>query len=255
MEQRIPLSQEAGAVKPDVVVYSSRVINAIVFDCKGGITFDPYQLERYRKLDRKDLEIYIYVFNPPQFSLEVCFVDFERNHDILSQLIRDFPSLVIGDSQVRKSGDFKKKELNDIFETPIPIERSKMVEPVSYYPFSELDDRGLIVKEVLRAIITILRNRRRRAFGVFNRATYENEEILKTIHPLYDILSIDHRGVLMGKVNGVIDQLRREYPKFAEKVRAIQASQTGSEVAISNLIETCEEIMKTEESFIRLDDR
>ena len=253
IEQRIPLSQEVGAVRPDVIVHSNKLVNSLVFDCKGGITVDPDQLERYSKLISRDLLSYVDVFSRADFTHEVCFVDLETNHRYLLQSIRNFPILVLGEHSIQKSGNFRKRELEETFRTPIILDRSKIVEPVSYYPFSELDDRGMIIKEVLRAIITILRNHRRQAFAVLNPATYENQDILKTIHPLYELLSLDQRGVLMQKINGIITQLRRDYPDFAEKVRTIQSEQAG-QIAITNLIKICEDIMVKEERNLRLDD-
>ncbi len=252
IEQTINLSQIPGVVKPDVVVYSNRQINAIAFDCKGGITVKQDQLERYTKLVNKDVLTWIDCFNPPQFSHEVCPMDFENNHGILAETIKDFPSLVLGENKLWKSGDFKKPELNFAFRKEIPIDK-EMIPPVSYYPFSEMDNRGLIMKEVLRAIMTILRNPKRRRLVIFDRATYQNDDVLTTIHPLYPILSIDDRNLLTSKIYGIIEQLRREYPKFHDQILAIRGRDTDPDVAIANLIETCEEIIKIEESKFRLD--
>jgi hypothetical protein len=252
IEQSIALSQIPGTVKPDVVAYSNRQINAIAFDCKGGTTVNQDQLERYRKLANRDLLNWVDCFNPPQFSHDVCIADFEENHGILSETIKDFPFLVLSQDKLRKSGSFKKDELNSAFSSDISIDK-EMVPPVSYYPFSEMDDRGLIVKEVIRAIITILRNPRRRRMVVFDKGTYQNDDILTTIHPLYPILSIEHRNLLTNKIYGIIDHLRREYPKFHDQILAIRERGTDPDVAISNLIETCEEIIKTEEGKFRLD--
>ncbi len=149
-------------------------------------------------------------------------------------------------------GHFTKTELDQSFVNDISIEPD-MEEPLSYYPFSETDDRGLIVKEVLRAIITILRDKRRRGLDVFDRATYRNDEILRTVHQMYDALSVDHREVLMDKAFGIIDHLRIKYTDFYSQVLKLQEKDSNSDVALSNLIDLCEKIVENEENGLRLD--
>lgn len=79
-----------------------------------------------------------------QYSHDVCITDFEQHHAELAKLIQGFPFLTIAATHLRKTGMFIKDKLNVAFAHDIAIPQG-MVEPSSYYPFSENDSQGVIV--------------------------------------------------------------------------------------------------------------
>ena len=251
IEETLPLSKITGHVKPDVVVYSSKQNSAIAFDCKTGTTSNSSQLDRYRSLDKNDFRVYHRITNLDQFIHDVCFFDLEENHERLVPSIEGFPCITLYATFVSKSGKFAKWELNRLFER-IQI-TDAMEEPHSYYPFSETDDRSVIVKEVLRTIISLLRDRKKRDLPIFARETWANPVVLRTVHQMYDVIGREHRGVLADKIWDIVKSFQVRYPDFAQKVREIQASEDDSQVMIANLMGECDEIIKAEEGTPSLD--
>ena len=254
LEQKIPLTggQEA---KPDVVAHSNSLNHSLVVDCKGGTTIKEGQMDRYALLSKNELKNYIYIYDLNQFTHDICIVDFEQHHGELSKLIQGFPFLTITATQLRKSGTFTKGKLDAALATGIPIPAG-MVEPSSYYPFSENDGQGVIVKEVLRAFIAILQDKRKRNLNVFARETYADADVLKTIHPMYPIMGRDHQDAVVGRILDIITYLQREYTEFARQVFDIQNARFEGmdiHVRIANLIEACQQIAEKEDEKMGLE--
>lgn len=128
-----------------------------------------------------------------------------------------------------------------------------MVEPLSYYPFSSTDDRRVIIPYVMRTIITLLIDKKRKGAKIFDSSTYRDDGIMLTVHKMWDVISQEEQRALHQITHEILDHLRIQYPKFHEQILEIQSSSSDSQVAISNLIETCEKIAGEEESKTRLD--
>ena len=254
LEQKIPLTggQE---VKPDVVAHSNSLNHSLVVDCKGGTTVKEGQMERYGLLSKNELKNYIYIYDLNQFTHDTCIVDFEQHHGELAKLIQGFPFLTITATQLRKSGTFTKGKLDAAFATGIAIPAG-MVEPSSYYPFSENDGQGVVVKEVLRAFIAILQDKRKRNLNVFARETYADADVLKIIHPMYPIMGRDHQDAVVGRILDIIAYLQKEYSEFARQVFDIQNARfegVDIHVRIANLIEACQQIAEKEDEKLGLE--
>lgn len=254
LEQKIPLTggQE---VKPDVVAHSNGLNHSLVVDCKGGTTVKEGQMDRYRLLSKSELRNYVYIYDLGQFTHDVCIVDFEQHHGELSKLIQGFPFLTITATHLRKSGTFTKGKLNDAFTRDVAIPAG-MVEPSSYYPFSENDSQGVVVKEVLRAFVAILQDKRKGSLNVFARETYADADVMKMIHPMHAIMGRDHQDAVVGRVLDIIAYLQREYPDFARQVFDIQNARFEGmdiHVRIANLIETCQQITEREDEKMGLE--
>jgi hypothetical protein len=178
---------------------------------------------------------------------------YEQNHQHIAVKNKIFPIISLSKNEIRKTGKFSKKEVEEQFKNNIKID-SSMKEPLSYYPFSENDDKTVIIPYVLRAIVTILTDKRRKGRNVFDSATFDDDEILTTIHKMWDTLSEDHKKSLKTKINTIIRDLHSSYPKFNEQIESIRASTSSSTVSLSSFIETCNKIISEEEQKVRLSD-
>ncbi len=242
-------------VKPDVIPVSNKQLNALVFECKGGTTLKEDQIIRYRKLTKKDLLRWIDVFTEDSLTHDICLAGYENSYDKLKKSnTANFPMLSFSKDKIKKSGtNFIVEEVEEKFANEIDI--SGMIPPLSYYPFSELDDKGVIVPYVLRAVTSLIVEKKRRGkTDALDKNIFASAEVLRKVHPLWDILSIEHQHELQSKVQQLVDELQGTYARFKENIVAIQESENKSTVAISNLIEICEEIIKNEESKIRITD-
>jgi hypothetical protein len=254
VEQQIELSKVGGTVKPDVVVQSKGLNHSIPFDCKGGITAKKSQLERYVKLTKEDLKRYLDIFDLSQFTHDVCYFDLAENHEILAESVKGFPFLTLSPQELTKSGKFSKRELERAFENR--ISRNGLVEPTSYYPFSEMDTQGVIVKHIITEMIAILQDKRKRSLDVLARATYANHDVMKSIHKMYDLMRRDQRETLSSRVFDVVTHLQRTYGDFTNQLLEIQSRQRQGEdahIAISNLGVRAQEIIDKEEQQSDLD--
>lgn len=248
------ISTESGEkVKPDVVAASNKLLNSLVFECKGGITLDEDQLERYKELKENDLLRWVDLHTTDNVTHDICLVGFESNYKQLSEKNKpNFPILSFSEIRIWKSGSkFVKNEVQQKFESDIDI--SALVPPLSYYPFSELDDKRVIIPYVLRTIVSLLINKQtKRKMEPLNENTFSDKLVLSKVHPLWDVLSLEHRSALESKVKKIITELKGSYPKLKESIDVIE--RTRSTVSISNFIETCQDIISKEESKQRIDD-
>ena len=137
------MQAENEQVKPDVVAVSNKQLHALVFDCKSGKNAEADQVARYKKLMDEDLLRWVgdKVYATKGFSHDTCYVCLEEHRKVLSPNMGDLPLLSVGKEKVSKIGTFEKQALEAKFKTDIPFTR-RMVEPLSYYPFSTTDDRN-----------------------------------------------------------------------------------------------------------------
>lgn len=254
VEQEVPL--EGGQhVRPDVVAHSEKLSNSLAFDCKGGSTIDEGQMERYRRLTPRDLRVYISPHDENQHTDDVCIVDFESTHDEHSGRTRGLPCLTITATHLKKSGKFKKEVLEKTFAQDIPIAES-MIEPSSYYPFSETDGQGVVVKELIRAWIAILQDKKKRDLNVLARETYAKLEVMKIIHPYFDIMGPDHQRALTQRILDLLTYLQREHSDLVKQVFDIQNARfEGKDISVrlANLAEVCQGIIDKEEEKMGLE--
>ncbi len=244
-------TESGKSVKPDVVATSNKTTHSVVFECKGGTTISDDQILRYEDLTPSDLLRWVDVRISDNYSHDVCVFNFTKNlKSIISKI--SFPILSISNISLEKHNNFSKKELDAKFASPISIKSLKP--PISYYPFSESDDRRVITPHVLRAMISVLMNRKLNHVDLTDPQSFLNEVILSRIHKMWKILSKEHQNSLKNLIPEIIKDLKSTYPKFADQIRTIQSSTKPNTIAISNLRKTCYDILKKEEGKIRLDD-
>ncbi|MCH7561005.1 MAG: hypothetical protein IIC67_06525 [Thaumarchaeota archaeon] len=252
IEQTIRTEKSGKSVKPDVITTSNKTIHSIVFDCKGGTTIDDEQISRYENLIKDDLFRWIDVYTKDNYSHDVCILDFKKNNASIITKVKNFPILLLSDLSLEKNNTFSKSQVNEKFETSISTKNLKP--PISYYPFSENEDRRVIIPHVLRAMISVLMDRSTRDVDVTNPDTFTSQKILLRIHKMWKILSRDHQNALKELVKEIVIDLKSTYPKFESQILAIQNSGKTNTTALSNLIKTCEKILEKEEEKIWLDD-
>lgn len=251
IEQTIRAETSGKAVKPDVIATSKKTIHSIVFECKGGKTVDNKQISSYEDLTTFDLFRWVDVHTRDNFSHDVCIFNFKKNRELINGKI-NFPILSLSDVSIEKKNNFSKREVNRKFDKPISTKSMKP--PISYYPFSELDDRRVVIPHVLRAMISVLMDRRINDIDVTDPEYLLNETVLLRIHKMWKILSKEHQNSLRKLVKEIIKDLKSAYPKFGNQIQAIQSGTKPNTQALSNLIKTCDEILKEEEEKKWLDD-
>ncbi len=206
VEQKIRTSSE-DIVKPDIIVTSTKLVHSIVFECKGGITIDQSQIERYATLEKSNLLRWVGhanpMFTPSTFRFDVSISDFEENHPSVVAAVRDLPIITFGTSEVIKSGQFKSSELNAAFNTPIDL--SGKVPPLFYYPFCEEDKDTYIAPFVIRGLLAIAIKKAKGGPSVFEESLITRDEILKSLfNPIIDALAKEHQGRLKERIKEVI---------------------------------------------------
>ncbi len=140
----------------------------------------------------------------------------------------------------------ENKFLND-------IDMTKKTPPMSYYPFSENDDKHTIIQYVLRTIISFLIDKKtRNKLDPLDINVFGTDAILEKIHPLWDVLSIDHQNTLKKKVQEIITELMGTHKELSERFESIK--QNYSPKTIAKLIDICEKIVKDEASRKRIGD-
>jgi hypothetical protein len=195
------------AVTPDIVVTSTQLIHSLVFECKGGITVDQDQLDRYAALDKTALFRWVEHANPlftlQNFHFDVCLSDLEENHVLIAPMVKHLPILTFGNLRVTKSGRFQDNTLNTAFREPIDLDGK--IPPISYYPFGEKDKDAYIATYIIRGLLAIALKKAKGGPTVFDQSLMTRDEILKLVfNPVIDALSTDHRGRLKEKIKEVI---------------------------------------------------
>ena len=224
-------------------------------DCKGGTSVRAGQVDNYKKLTKEELSNYIRPYDFNQYTRDVCIVDFQKFHSELARQIHGFPFLTIAPGELRKTGTFVCSKLDSAFAKDVVIP-DEMVEPRSYYPFSETDPQGVVVEEVIRAWVAILQDIRRKDLDVFARETYANTEVMKTIHRMYDFMGQDHKEALANRIWEIVRYIRKQYPDFYKQVIDIQNARfEGLDISVrlANLKDSCQRIIEKEEESMGLE--
>jgi len=252
IEQTMSLADGGGHVKPDVVATSNRCLNALVFDCKGGKNVEQDQADRYRRLTQQDILRWIEIWRPERLTHDVCLFSLEGNHLDRTDKFSDFPQLILSDESLRKVGSFSNKDVDREFATTISIPKGS-VAPTLYYPFSARDDPAVILPFVLRAIIAFLLDKNRGGNLQISEAMLDNTELLRRVHPLWDLISVDHQRAIREKVRDIIKMILRDYPVFAARLQGTEPH-PDIPVTLSNIIELCEKMIAEEEKKTRITD-
>lgn len=251
IEQTMRIEKTGKSIKPDIIATSKKIIHSIVFECKGGKTINDEQILRYEDLTTSDLLRWIDIHTHDNYSHDVCILNFKKNNESITDKI-NFPILSLSDISLEKNNDFSKTQVDEKFK--IPISTKTLKPPISYYPFSESEDRRVVIPHVLRAMISVLMDRKTNDIDVTDPESFLNQTVLLRIHKMWNILSREHQNSLRELIKEIIKDLKSAYPKFESQIQAIQRSTKTNTLALSNLIKTCDEILKEEEEKTWLDD-
>jgi len=190
-------------VQPNIIATSNKLIHSLVFECKGGITVEQDQLQRYSTLTNENILRWITVFASENFHFDVCISDLEENHRFNAYIAKIFPMITFGNNKVSKTGDFGEEKLNVAFEEPITLEDK--IPPLSYYPFSEDDENAYIAPFVIRGLVSIAIKNAKGGPSISEEIEITRDELIKLIfNPVYDALSRKHQGRLKEKIKEVI---------------------------------------------------
>lgn len=233
-------------VKPDIIVASERYQHLICFDCKGGRSVEHDQIVRYGTLSPSDLARWVRLHNSPT-THNVCLAF--RILDSQSHIVSDtmpYPLLILGDSTIEKIRDFSISDLNKAFGSPISL--AGFHPPVSYYPFSELDDDVVLLPVVLRRIVELAYNQHRGGPSVLDDATFDIPHIVESIHPYWDALSVEHRNNLSNRVREMMRTVIGSEPDLREHIDVLQ-SRAGIKVrgSLVQLQRVAQEILERRE--------
>lgn len=189
-------------VKPDIVVASNQLLHSLVFDAKGGITIDPDQLRRYSTLKSDDLR-WVSVFDRTHLQFNVCICDFVENHGLIKMANTQFPMLTFSSEVLTKEGKFNREKLNEVFKNPIDLKGK--LPPLSYYPFSDVDEDPYIAMHVIRALLSIaMKNIKRGSAEVLEESIITFDEVIAVrFNPVWKALSTEHRKALKAKITEV----------------------------------------------------
>jgi hypothetical protein len=252
IEQTMSLTGGTGSIKPDVVVTSNRHLHALLFDCKGGRNVDEKQADRYRKVTPEDILRWIAIWRPERLAHDVCFLSLESNRVDRTDKFKDFPLLVLSEQSLRKIGSFSNSHVEKKFQQPISIEK-EMKQPMSYYPFSDQDDQAVILPFVLRAIVAHLMDKRRGGNVEVNEAMLDNEEMMRKLHPMWQLISLEQQRVIRTKVRDILRTILRHHQDFVSKLQGVEPH-ADIPVILANLVETCEKMIAEEEKKTRITD-
>jgi hypothetical protein len=192
------------AVKPDVVAASNQLLHSLVFDAKGGITIDPDQLRRYSTMKPEDLR-WVSVWDRQHLQFNVCICDLLENHNLIKMSnTAQFPMLTFGSEILSKEGKFNVQKLNEVFQNPIDL--TGKLPPLSYYPFSDMDETPYIAMHVIRAILSItMKNIKSRSSEISEEKIITFDEVVATkFNPVWKALSSEHKKALKAKIIEVI---------------------------------------------------
>jgi hypothetical protein len=192
--------------KPDIIAVSNRTVHCLAIDCKGGVTIEEEQLSRYIEMKAEDLARWI--DRPPNsdtFEFDVCLADFQEEHDAIAANSDMLPIVTFGQNELSKTREFKSSEINRVLSAPISLRG--MMPPRSYYPFSDQDDEQHITRKVMQTMLHIALKTARGGPSALDQKVIESDEILSKVHPLWNLISEEHKGRLRTKVTRIFQRL------------------------------------------------
>jgi hypothetical protein len=239
IEQKIS-TQEGEDVKPDLVKVSKKLQHAIIFECKSGSN-DEQQMKRYEGLTDEDLRRWVTIIHHAQpLKFDVCIVNFDTNHGNF-MMVTKFPILTYGDETISKSNKFSLRELDDVFSTPIKLDRMRI--PLNYYPFSDLDTDPIIIERLLRQLVSMVIKRARGGAGVLDATEFPTEDLFVPLHPYWNALSQEHRNRLSRRIRSLLRRLLDTYPMLREQLEEARTGNIRIRGPPSRFTSLCEQII------------
>ena len=242
VEQTISSETSDMKVQPDVVATSKKLNHSIIIECKGEQTLNELQISKYNDLMPADIIRWISVHDPSQHTHDICLLIYKVNKAKFLA-VATIPVLVLSDISLEKFNQFSQKQLNQKFNELIPI--ADLIPPISYYPFSEIDDRRVIVPHALR-VVQLIMNTGTDQTDTFNPESRVNDAVMKKIFRVWDIISRKQQNALKSKIIKIIKELLRSYPdlkSFVESTPTIEKNNTAKLVSFGNI---CNKIQQAE---------
>lgn len=204
IEQRIRTSS-GDTIRPDIVITSNKLLHSLVFECKGGITVDPDQFERYGTLTKEDLMRWISVYTFHNFNFDVCIADLRKNHPaIFPYAVNKFPMITFGNDEILKTGKFSNKRIDKALEKPISIEEK--IPPLFYYPFCEEDETSYVIPFIMRGLVSVAIKKTKGGAGIPDKELVQKEEIVEEVFSrVFNILSTKQQGRLKKMITEILN--------------------------------------------------
>jgi hypothetical protein len=225
IEQTIHTSS-GNAVKPDVIASSNVLLHSLVFEVKGGKSIEEDQLERYSGLMANDLRWVTWneVYDKVRLQLDVCICDLIENHQYIKMANKRFPMLTFSSTELAKEGMFENHTLNETFKNPISL--TGMLQPLSYYPFSEEDEIPYIAIHVIRSILSIILKNSKRGLTLSEKELEKqlitfDDIVASSFNYVWKALSTEHRNALKTKIANVTRSILAD-EKLKESLGIIQ---------------------------------
>jgi len=143
-------------VQPELIIATSHLGHAIMFEWKAGVNTDSDQLERYAHVHRDDL-IRQANLQPAECSThDICVVGLDENADRLAIGIKQggypFPLVAVeSDGLVLKLNHFAVKSLTDVFIPRLEIDFNML--PTSIIPFDHNSQYWEIAHTIIPQVI------------------------------------------------------------------------------------------------------
>ncbi len=235
VEQKIGTEVSGISVTPDVVATSQRLIHSVVVECKGGKSVEDKQITNYKLLKPSDLhDRWVRIHDKNQHTLDVCLLIHQTHEQSWTSRV-DLPILSLSGHVLTLHNQFSKQELNQKFIETISIEG--YTQPVSYYPFSQNDDRRTIIPHALRAIrLSITKTHQTDAT---NPEFYVNDNTMSQIHKVWNLLSRKHQDQLKNKIKSIIKDLIKSHPKlknFLENIKTNEKMTSTKSISLNTIV-------------------
>lgn len=245
VEQSISLHGGA-KIRPDAIAVSNRLLHAMVADCKSGNNIDSRQDEKYRALEPADLANWVTAHGEEdRLRHAVCYVDGSNNHKSLKDQTR-FPFITFGKKYVQGSGGFGHDKVDRALCAKIPLDG--MMEPAGYYPFSPEDEEHVLIRHVLRGVVSYLSNKEGDRPPICDADAALR--IIKFTHPS-DKMPPDHTRQLAKRIRELIVSLLAKYPDFKDKTAKLEGDGPES-ASMKGLERICARIVSEYEKTPRL---
>ncbi|MBI2937162.1 MAG: hypothetical protein HYY22_03055 [Thaumarchaeota archaeon] len=178
--------------------------------------------------------------NSDTFEFDVCLADFQEEHDEVAAHSDPFPIVTFGQNELSRTRDFKSDEINKALSDPISLRG--MTPPLSYYPFSDQDDEQHITKKVMQILLHIALKTARGGPSALDGRVIESDEILSKVHPLWDLISEEHKGRLRNRVIRIFQRLLDS--ELKGHVEAVE-ERRGYKIQgpLNNFTKKCEELL------------
>ena len=237
--------RESGIIRPDVIAVSSRLLHAIVADCKAGHNIDRDQDARYESLRPRDLATHVTVREPKRLTHDACYVDDQSNHASLEHHT-NLPFITFGARSVEGHGKFASSEINLKLSSPTPLDPAG--EPTSYYPFSPTDKDAVVVVHVLRALTSCLTVRR-------TAIKLTDPELIDRLFLVLDpgeIIGSKHAKDMKARIREIISVLLDSNAKLKDRASKLEAHYGAATVRA--LHRACADIVEQHDGQARITD-